>query len=108
MADRSDSGPGFVGPVSLSDRSPSGSWSQPVMKLDHEVGVYLSHLLDLLGDSLENEGKFTAIRGDEIIGPFDDYEAALEGAYTRFGLGGFLVKQIHRVEPVLEFTRDLR
>jgi hypothetical protein len=78
------------------------------MTLDHELRVYQANLLELLGHAGENEGKFTAIKGDEIIGPFDDYESALEGAYERFGVGGFLVKKIERVETVLEFSRDLR
>jgi hypothetical protein len=78
------------------------------MKLDHEMQVYQSHLMELLGHAGENEGKFTAIKGDDIIGPFADYESALEAAYDRFGVGGFLVKKIERVETILEFTRDLR
>lgn len=79
-----------------------------VMKLDHELHVYQSHLLEFLGHAGENEGKFIAIKGDDLVGPFHDYETALEAAYTRFGIGGFLVKKIERIETVLEFTRDLR
>ena len=78
------------------------------MTLEHEFRVYESHLIELLGPAGENEGKYTAIKADIIIGPFGDYESALEAAYDRFGIGGFLVKKIERVETVLEFTRDLR
>ena len=66
------------------------------------------NLAAMLGVNEVNKGKYTAIKGNEIIGPFDDYESALEGAYDRFGIGGFFVKKIERVETVLHFTRDLR
>jgi hypothetical protein len=64
--------------------------------------------MELLGHAGENEGKYVAIKGDDVIGPFPDYESALSAAYDRFGLEGFMVKKIERVETVLEFTRDLR
>ncbi len=78
------------------------------MLLDHELQVYRSHLIELLGPDGVNEGKYIAIKADDIIGPFEDYESALKAAYDRFGTGGFLVKKIERVETILEFTRDLR
>jgi hypothetical protein len=79
------------------------------MTLEHELKVYQSNLMELLGHAGENEGKYVAIKGDMILPQrYDDYESALDGAYARFGIGGFLVKKIERVEPVLEFTRDLR
>ncbi len=78
------------------------------MTLDHERMVYQSHRMELLGPAGENEGKFTAIKGNEIVGPFEGYDSALQGAYDCFGIGGFLVKKIERVETVLDLTRDLR
>ncbi len=45
------------------------------MTLEHERKVYQTHLMELLGHAGENEGKFIAIEGDEIIVPFDDYES---------------------------------
>jgi hypothetical protein len=78
------------------------------MALEHELQVYRLNLIDMLGVNDVNEGKYTAIKGDEIIGPFPDYESSLDAAYKRFGIGGFLVKKIERVETVLHFSRDLR
>jgi hypothetical protein len=78
------------------------------MALEHEQGVYENHLLTLLGPKDVNEGKYAAIKGDDVIGPFEDYDSALDAAYGRFGLGGFLVKKIERNEQILYFSRPLR
>jgi hypothetical protein len=78
------------------------------MALEHEMGVYRAHLMDLLGVNDVNEGKYVVIKGDEILpAAFDDYSAALAAGYDRFGPVSFLVKKVQRVEPVLYFTRDL-
>jgi hypothetical protein len=74
------------------------------MELEHEMRVYQGHLIDLL----QNEGKYVLVCGDDILGPFDTYEAALEVGYDKFGLVPFLVKRITKVEPVHYFSRDLR
>jgi hypothetical protein len=73
------------------------------MALEHEFAVYQAHLMELL----PHQGKFIIIKGDDIAGPVDTYEEALEVGFGRFGAVPFLVKQIHAVEPVLHFTRDL-
>ena len=73
------------------------------MTLEHELSVFNAHLIDLLA----HEGRFVVVKGDEISGPFDTYEAALEDGYERFGPVPFLVKKIHKVEPVHYFSRDL-
>ncbi len=78
------------------------------MLLDHENEVFRSHLLELLGHAGENEGKYAIVKGDEIDGPFGDYESALRAAYERFGLVPFLVKKIERNETAMYFSRDLR
>jgi hypothetical protein len=78
------------------------------MALEHEMGVFGAHLMDLLGDDNVNEGKYVVIKGDEILPTaYDDYSAALAAGYDRLGPVSFLVKKIQRVEPVLYFTRDL-
>jgi hypothetical protein len=48
------------------------------------------------------------IKGDLVAGIFGTYDDALAAAYRNFGIGGFLVKKIERVESVLHFTRDIR
>ena len=78
------------------------------MALEHELGVFRAHLMDLLGEDDVNEGKYVVIKGDEILpAAYDDYSAALAAGYDRFGPVAFLVKKVQRVEPVLYFTRDL-
>ena len=78
------------------------------MILANELNFFHDHLIELLGQAGENEGKYVAIKGEEAIGPFEDYDFALDQAYTKFGIGGFLVKKLERKEAVLEFSRDLR
>ena len=78
-----------------------------IMTLEHEVGVYQSHLLELLGVNYVNEGKYTVIKGDEIAGPFESYEDALDFAYAHHGLSPFLIKKIARGESILYFSRNL-
>lgn len=77
------------------------------MTLERELQAYRSHLDDLLGPDDVNEGKYTVIKGDEIQGPFEDYDSALAFAYDRYGLGPFLVKKVERHETVHHFGRDL-
>jgi hypothetical protein len=77
------------------------------MELDHELHVYESHLVDVLGVNDINVGKFVVIKGDEISRPFETFDEALAAAYERHGLGPFLIKKIERNETVLYFSRDL-
>ena len=73
------------------------------MALERELAVYNENLPDLLA----NEGKYTLIRHEEISGPFETYDDALEAGYAKYGAVPFLVKQIQRVEPIYYFSRDL-
>jgi hypothetical protein len=73
------------------------------MALERELAVYNEHLMDLLA----NEGKHVVVHGEEIEGPFDTYEDALQAGYTKFGVVPFLVKKITRLEPIQYFSRDL-
>lgn len=77
------------------------------MALEHEIEVYRSHLMDMLGVNNINEGKFTVIKGDDIAGPFGTYDEALEFGYNTHGLTPFLVKKIERNETVLYFSRPI-
>ena len=77
------------------------------MSFQYEMQVYHDHLMEMLGVDFGNEGKFIVIKGDEIAGPFDTYESALEAGYDRHGLGPFLVKKLERNETVLYFSRDM-
>lgn len=75
------------------------------MEFDRELATYLKHLMDLV----QHEGRYVVVLGDEILGPFDTYEAALKGGYDRFGVVAFLVQKVHRpeAEPIHYFTRDM-
>lgn len=73
------------------------------MALEIETATYQAHLLELLN----SEGKFVVIKDTGILGAYESYEEALAAGYEQFGPVPFLVKQIRRVEPVLQFSRDL-
>ena len=73
------------------------------MAFERELAIYNEHLIDLLA----HEGKFVVIRNEEISGPFETYENALQAGYDKYGLESFLVKQIHKSEPIHYFSRDL-
>jgi hypothetical protein len=83
---------------------PLDSGNDAALAFDVELKTYRMHLPELL----DSEGEFVLIRGEEVDGTFDTYEAALEAGYTKYGLEQFLVKQIRPVEPIQYFTRDLR
>jgi hypothetical protein len=60
-----------------------------------ELTTYRDHLDSLLADA----GKYVAIKGQEIIGIYDDLDAAVEAAF-RFVPEPVLVKQIVEREPI--------
>lgn len=71
-------------------------------KLDKEVETYKR----LLPTLLDRTGKYALIKGDELAGVWDTYADAIQAGYDRFGLTGFMVKQILPFEPVHYFTRN--
>jgi hypothetical protein len=73
------------------------------MPFEKELAVYDAHLIDLL----DSQGKYILIRGEEISGPFETFDEALDVGYDKYGLEPFLVKQIHKAEPIHYFSRDL-
>lgn len=54
---------------------------------------------------LEHEGRFVVIHADEPYDVFDTYEDALHAGYQRHGMKPFLVRQVLRVSPVMNFSR---
>jgi hypothetical protein len=74
------------------------------MALERELAVYNEHLMELL----PSEGKYVVIKGEQILGVYDSLDDALGAGYDRFGDVDFLVKQIHAVEPIEYFSRDIR
>jgi hypothetical protein len=77
------------------------------MSLEHELEVFRTHLMDMLGVDEVNEGKYVVIKGDEILGVYESLDDALGAGYERYGDVDFLVKQIHAVEPIEYFSRNL-
>jgi hypothetical protein len=73
------------------------------MAFEKESAVYKAHRTDWL----EHEGKYLVIRGEEITGPYETLDDALEGGYQKYALEPFMVKQIHKFEPIYYFSRDL-
>ena len=78
------------------------------MALEHESQVYRSNLMTMLGVNEVNVGKYVVIRGDEILGIFPDYGAALEAGYRRCGLAPFLVRKLERNQTVMFLSREIR
>lgn len=73
------------------------------MALERELALYNEHLLELL----PNEGKYVVIKGEEVLDVYDTLDDALGAGYERYGDVDFLVKQIHAVEPIEYFSRDI-
>jgi len=74
------------------------------MTYEEELATYRARLPELLAD----EGKYTVIRGTEVLGVYGTYEDALQAGYAKYGDASFLVKQINATEQVQYFTRDLQ
>lgn len=63
-----------------------------------ERQVYEAHKQDW---SRTKQGQFVVIRGDEVVGFYNDYEEAFRAATAKFGFGvKLLIKQIYPTEPV--------
>lgn len=75
------------------------------MGLERELAVYNEHLMDLLP---ANEGKYFVVKAEDVLGVFDSLDQALAAGYEKYGDVDFLVKQIHAVEPIEYFSRDLK
>jgi hypothetical protein len=74
------------------------------MALEKELETFRDKLQEL---KAEHEGKFVLIHGTEVVEVFTSYEDAIKAGYSRFGLGPFLVKQIHALEQAQFISRFL-
>ena len=72
--------------------------------LDSEITTYEQNRDQLLGSA---EGKFVLIHGDRVVGIYDSKMDAIAAGYQQFGNVPFLVKQILKVEPPLNFISNL-
>ena len=65
-----------------------GDGENSVAAIAEEIATYRSQLSELLA----YEGQFVLIKGDKVIGFFDDASEAIREGYRRFGIVPFLVK----------------
>ena len=72
--------------------------------LDSELRVYEQNRDQLLESA---EGKFVLIHCDQVVGIYDSKMDAIAAGYQQFGNVPFLVKQILKVEPPLNFISNL-
>lgn len=59
--------------------------------LEQEISYYQSHLNEWLS---RYPGKIVVVKGEELIGVFDDQDSALAEGARRFGLSSFLVRPV--------------
>ncbi|MDB5349668.1 MAG: hypothetical protein JWN86_915 [Planctomycetota bacterium] len=82
--------------VKAKELSPPGKFP-----FDREMATFRAHLPELLA----REGAYVVIRGEEIAGICDDLEEAANLGYERYGLSGFMLREITAVEPKLMFAK---
>ena len=73
------------------------------MELEKELETYRRELPHLL----KQEGQFVVISGDEVLGAWPTYSAALTAGYQRYE-DHFMVKQIQAKEQPRVLLHDLR
>jgi hypothetical protein len=74
-----------------------GDGENPVAAIAEEIATYRSRPPELLA----HEGQFVLIKGDQIIGFFDDDSEAIREGYCRFAIAPFLVKRVAASERVV-------
>jgi hypothetical protein len=60
-------------------------------ELDVEISAYETMRERL---EAENMGKWVILRGSELVGVYDSFDAAAEEAVKRFGSGPYMLRQI--------------
>jgi len=71
------------------------------MALETEIALYNQLLPKLLESSM---GKYVAIKGNDLIGVFDDMNVAYRAALDKYGVTNFLLRPVRPDEPVLDLT----
>jgi len=75
-----------------------------VTQLDEELATYQAQKNNLLAKA---RGKFVLIKGDQIVGIFENRIDAVRQGYKNFGNVPFLTKEILEIEIPLNFTSNL-
>ena len=73
------------------------------MPLETEQRTYDRKLPDLL----VHEGRFTLIKGEEVVGIYPSWEAGVRAGYERFGRVPFMVREIRREPEVAHVLSPL-
>lgn len=68
------------------------------LSLKHEIGIFSQKREELR--KRYGDRKFVVIKGDEILGPFDDPKKAYEEGITRFGITPFLIELLAKERKV--------
>ena len=71
---------------------------QPGTPLAEELSTYKRELPRLLAEG--HEGRAILIKGDQIVGLFDNEQEAVRAGYARFLRQSFLVHTIRTYEPI--------
>jgi hypothetical protein len=72
-----------------------------IPELETEWRYFNEHRADLVEEAA---GKYALIKGDALIGMYDNEASAIRSGYERLGNVPFLVKQVTEVDIPLTFT----
>jgi hypothetical protein len=75
--------------------------SAGTISLERELAYFDQHRSELVDRA---KGKFALIKGESLMGIYDDQLAAIEAGYRGIGDEPFLVKQIAEVDMPVNFT----
>jgi hypothetical protein len=68
---------------------------------EQELATFAAHKADLLRD---HPGKWVLIKGDQVLGVYEDQMAAANAGYQKLGNVAFLTKEILEQDRVYEFS----
>ncbi|MFB6290296.1 MAG: hypothetical protein ABEJ25_01015 [Candidatus Bipolaricaulia bacterium] len=68
------------------------------LELKEEIELYEANKVEWANKY--GEGKFVAIKGEQVLGPFDSQKNAYEKGLDKFGLEPFLVQKVSEEEEV--------
>jgi len=72
-----------------------------VIELETELRFFETHRAELVREA---RGKYALVKGEQLIGVYEDPNAAIRAGYEHFGNEPFLVKEILEVDIPLNFT----
>ncbi len=74
------------------------------MALEKELQTYHAHRLRWVQEG--RVGKWVVIHGEDVLGFFDNANAALEAGYRRYGLDAtFMVREVTEADRIIQTPR---